>query len=351
MNTQTALTSLLLLVFLTAACVPQPVIPVTGGEIPYSDSLAFLAERQSTINALETLLAFTPSPLPGATITPSLSPSDTPSSTPTLMPSSTLLPTLTPSPLPTASSTPEPTSVYAGSACNLAEFVADLTIPDGSVVTAGSSFVKTWRVRNTGSCTWTRDYRIVSVGPKPLGGPAYSILGIPVAPGQTIDLSLALTAPAAAGTYQTLYMLQDANGSLFGTGSDGNSALDVLIVNSAPAPLAVTHVDLSVNTTVASVICPPGYPFVFSAAITSSAPGDIKFHWIFGDGTTTAPQTLTYSAAGSQTVSAMWWLGKSGTLPSNPYTATTSLYIDEPNHQTFGAQPVAIACILPTPTP
>jgi hypothetical protein len=134
-------------------------------------------------------------------------------------------------------------------------------------------------------------------------------------------------------------------------GLNGNSALDVLIVNSALAPLAVTHVDVSVNAAVASANCPPGYPFVFSANIVSNGPGDIKFHWIFGDGTTTAPQTITYSAAGSQTVSAMWWLGKNGTLPSNPYTATTSLYIDEPNHQSFGAQAVAIACLFPTATP
>ena len=34
----------------------------------------------------------------------------------------------------------------------------DVTIPDDTVIPAGQSFVKTWKLVNTGTCTWTTAY-------------------------------------------------------------------------------------------------------------------------------------------------------------------------------------------------
>jgi len=38
-------------------------------------------------------------------------------------------------------------------------FVQDMTIPDGTVETAGAVFQKTWRMRNTGTCAWDGGFK------------------------------------------------------------------------------------------------------------------------------------------------------------------------------------------------
>ena len=40
-------------------------------------------------------------------------------------------------------------------------FVKDVTIPDGTQLSAGEVFTKTWRLQNRGTCTWTPDYMLV----------------------------------------------------------------------------------------------------------------------------------------------------------------------------------------------
>src|SRR5215216_5539815 len=45
-----------------------------------------------------------------------------------------------------------------GDACNNNVFEGDVTIPDGTIMKPGEDFVKTWAVRNTGSCTWDEGY-------------------------------------------------------------------------------------------------------------------------------------------------------------------------------------------------
>ena len=171
-----------------------------------------------------------------------------------------------------------------------------------------------------------------------------------VIPGQTVDISLTLTAPATAGTYENFYRLADPNGNQFGLGA-GNGAFDVLVsVGASSTALAVTHVGLSVNNSAVTVACPAGYTFLFSADIVTNNAGSVTYHWIFSDGTTSPQQTLVFSDASTQTVTAAWTLGANGTLPTNPYAGSASVYIDEPNHQTFGPLPVAIGCIFATPT-
>src|ERR1700690_4030842 len=47
------------------------------------------------------------------------------------------------------------------STCNWAQFIADVTIPDGTSVTPGATFTKTWRLKNIGNCTWSTSYALV----------------------------------------------------------------------------------------------------------------------------------------------------------------------------------------------
>src|SRR5512143_599465 len=42
-----------------------------------------------------------------------------------------------------------------------AQFVADVTIPDGTRFAPSATFQKTWRLKNIGTATWTTAYSLV----------------------------------------------------------------------------------------------------------------------------------------------------------------------------------------------
>ena len=112
--------------------------------------------------------------------------------------------------------------------CNWAQFVADVTVPDGTSYAPSTAFKKTWRLKNIGTCTWSDVSLIFSSGEK-MGAPASAALPTTVAPGQTVDITLDLTAPSAAGHYFGYFKLKSTSGGEFGIGSSANSTFWVEI--------------------------------------------------------------------------------------------------------------------------
>ena len=106
-------------------------------------------------------------------------------------------------------------------ACNRAEFVKDVTVPDDSYIASGTFFTKTWRIRNIGSTTWTTSYRLVYTSGTSMSHSMSVSLPYSVAPGYWVDISVPMQAPNATGTYQGNWMLQSPDGSLFGVGCNG----------------------------------------------------------------------------------------------------------------------------------
>ena len=119
--------------------------------------------------------------------------------------------------------------VAASSTCDWAQFIADVTIPDGTYFAPGTAFKKTWRLKNIGACTWTTSYALVFDSGERFGAPAAVNFPINVAPGQTVDLSLDMTAPSTAGQYYGYWKLRNAAGALFGIGSTANKVFWVEI--------------------------------------------------------------------------------------------------------------------------
>jgi hypothetical protein len=158
------------------------------------------ANPQATLDAIvqQTMIALTQTaptntPVP-ATATP-LPPTNT------AVPTATIVPSATPF-----------------SACDWVAFIKDVTIPDGTTFQPGETFVKTWRIKNRGTCTWTQDYALVFTGGSQMGAAtAIRLPGI-VNPGQTIDVSVTFTAPSTPGNYVSYWMLRNASGVLFGSG-------------------------------------------------------------------------------------------------------------------------------------
>lgn len=139
--------------------------------------------------------------------------------------------TATPMPLPTETNTPEPTNTPAvtntpagavlppvigpGATGDLSAYMADVTIPDGSVMEAGKAFTKTWQVYNKGTTTWSTAYKLVFVSGEAMSGVS-TALTTEVKPGTSANISVNLVAPTTAGTKKGFWRLQNAAGSFFG---------------------------------------------------------------------------------------------------------------------------------------
>ena len=125
-------------------------------------------------------------------------------------------------PIPTAepTSAPPPTSIPVP--CDAVTFVKDVTVGDNTQLSPGAPFIKTWRLRNNGTCTWTTGYSAVFVKGDAMGAASPVTLPHSVAPGDTVDVSVAMYAPDKTGTYRGDWMLRNAGGALFGLGDDGS---------------------------------------------------------------------------------------------------------------------------------
>ena len=104
-----------------------------------------------------------------------------------------------------------------------AQFVADVTVPDGTRYDPGATFKKTWRLRNVGTCTWTTSYTMVFDTGTQMGSTT-SVNLTQTPPGQTVDVSVDMTAPNAAGHYIGYWKFKNASGTLFGMTAAGVDA-------------------------------------------------------------------------------------------------------------------------------
>jgi len=104
----------------------------------------------------------------------------------------------------------------------------DVNVPDNTTMSPGQDFVKTWKIKNIGSCTWGAGYKLVfSYGDAALKGQAQP-LSAAIAPQQEVDVSVQFTAPDLPGTYTSYWTLQNAKGITF-QGND-NKVLYVQVV-------------------------------------------------------------------------------------------------------------------------
>jgi hypothetical protein len=159
---------------------------------------------------------------------------------PLAIPPTSTLPPAGQTPLPTQSAAPSqltsgppPTNGIPPTAqpgCkNAAKFEGE-TIPDGSIYFPGQDFMKTWTLRNVGTCTWNSEYALVFVRGEQMGGTSPSPIGQTVPPGGTIQIYLPQKAPNETGERQGYWMLRSPAGQDFGLGANAEVAFWVKIV-------------------------------------------------------------------------------------------------------------------------
>ncbi len=176
-------------------------------------------KEQSVVPQPPTVVAIATA-VPLATATPQPTPIPQ-TDVPTANPPVTVVVTATPVP---PTDVPPPT---AAPTCVLnSKFVADVTIPDGTIFTPNAVFTKTWRVQNNGTCAW-ENFSIVFVSGTQMA--ASGIYPVPTTPpGGTADLVVPMTAPSNYGVYQGTWKMRSSAAQLFGT--------NLTVVINVPAP-------------------------------------------------------------------------------------------------------------------
>lgn len=106
-----------------------------------------------------------------------------------------------------------------------AQFVEDVTVPDGTQFAPGTKFTKTWRIKNVGDTLWTQQYTLEYTAGARM--PLIGKVSFPqdVVPGQTMDLSVDMVAPQSPGDYTSLFQFRSDKGVPFGVGPEFNENL------------------------------------------------------------------------------------------------------------------------------
>jgi len=187
-----ALTGMLIL----AACAPATPIQ------PTPDVLFIRTSAANTVVAEFTQIAasFTATPMP-------------PTETPTLEP-----PTITP----TVALATDLTQIALGTPGELCDNLSfdpisvDVTIVDGTPMTPGQEFVKTWKIKNTGICAWGDGYGLIYAGyADDMDGQPVP-LGTLVQVGEEVEVSVSFKAPTKIGEYISAWQMANDKGITFG---------------------------------------------------------------------------------------------------------------------------------------
>jgi hypothetical protein len=207
--------ALILIIFLAGCNLPSE------QAIPTSPEAAF-TQAAETVAAELTRVSLLASPTP---IVP----------TNTLIPTSTSTPVATNTLIATRTNTPIPCLMVGYTNATI-----DQTVPDNTKMAPGQVFTKKWRLINTGTCTWTSSYQLVFDRGDGMGvatGYSQSLTSGSISPGQSVDVSVNLTAPTTSGTYTGYWRFRDPNGTYFGIGGSSSWIVKIKVVSATTVTL------------------------------------------------------------------------------------------------------------------
>jgi hypothetical protein len=168
-------------------------------------------------------------------------------------------------------------------------YVSDVTIPDGSVIAPGAAFVKTWKLQNAGTTTWTTSYSFVFISGEQMGTITSVPLPQSVSPGQQVDVSVNMVAPATQGTYQGYWKMKNSAGQMFNDSvyvlikvGTGGATQPVNTPGPSPSPTStgspgnlISSLTMSVDEGTYLGQCP--HTFTFAATFTLSQSATLTY--------------------------------------------------------------------------
>ena len=200
-----------------------------------------------------------------------------------------------------------PTPTSKTGFCDSAEFVGDVNVPPGTIMSQGETFIKTWRLQNVGTCAWTTSYQIVFFSGDQMRAPASFTFPVNVAVGNTVDFSLNMIAPNTVGNYQGNWMIKNANGVLFGIGPHANQPFSVNIVVSGATATATP-------SSPTPSITPGGLTNSPTPSVTPDVPSNTPTPSITPSGPIATPVAGVAFDFAANVCTALWFSG-AGQLP------------------------------------
>ena len=94
-------------------------------------------------------------------------------------------------------------------------FISDVTIPDGTIVVAGSTLDKQWEIENSGTCNWDARYKIRLISGPEMGASTEQSLA-PARSGSRTIIRVTFTAPNPPGSYQSVWQAYNVENLPFG---------------------------------------------------------------------------------------------------------------------------------------
>jgi len=181
--------------------------------------------------------------------------------------------------------------------CTLAVGFVSETVPDNSVMVAGESFSKTWEVRNVGTCPWGGGIVLRAQGGDRFGAPEQ--VNVPyVAPGESIQLTLSMTAPTGPGTYRSDWRLCAEDADCFGTTLWAQvvvvAASPTATGTPSPGPTSTPSSTPTATSTPTRTLTPSSTPTPTSTATPTTTP------------TATASPTATPTPTNTPTFTPTW---------------------------------------------
>jgi len=160
----------------------------------------------------------------------------------------------------------------------VARYIRDITYSDGTVVTAGTSFIKTWRMHNDGTGSW-KDVVLMHVGGESMGATAAT--SVPnVAPGAMADVSVALVAPSTPGRHCGYFRLATKEGTRFGNRIWVDIVVEASLHVAAPVPASVVHFGGDVESGVLpAASAPPAAVVVDEVKVSTKKKKEVPKKW------------------------------------------------------------------------
>jgi hypothetical protein len=199
-----------------------------------------------------------------------------------------------PTPLPQATTGPVPT-LNPATCYDAMAFIADISVPDGTVMNPGEDFDKTWRLKNTGSCSWDSSYRLTFVQGDPMGGQPTAVAGT-IKPGQTYDMTIDQTAPTTPGKYGGLWQIVNGKNVPFGT----RVWIKIQVAGEQP-PKPVSPTSTAIPGVQPTSAAAPVIEYFESSADSVAKGGVITLEWSFSGKDLVSAKLTRTNPDGSQT--------------------------------------------------
>lgn len=240
--------ALIISVFTLSACSPKEIV----------DPAAIATSAVQTVEASYTqaALAFTPTP-PPATVTPE----------PTVTKEPTVTPTLD-------------NPVENGVPCFAMNMTSE-TIDDGTRFLSGSTFTKTWTVRNNGNCVWDPTYSLEFSHGEAMTDVTSIPLTTTVYPGDSYTFSVDMTAPVTDGVYKGYWHVKTPYGGYMGVGEYNQSVyVHIEVANDISNASGVYQVTYELRRTPRFGCGPNGIWYDFTALVFSNNATHVAYRWI-----------------------------------------------------------------------